>query len=162
MGIGKSYKSAHISPPTQPCPRASPSAHPTWFLRTPVQQLVSLSTLVPPSVACLFFCPLRLEVLFLLPLACLVGMSVLLLRCHYRLLARWPSDLRLRTWSHASALTLSSYCPLPSWRKRCRQSQGSLDHNQAVCIVNLYPILIIINACYKDEHDCLCPRSITI
>lgn len=162
MGIGKSYKSAHISPPTQPCPRASLSAHPTWFLRTPVQQLVSSSTLVPPSVACLFFCPLRLEVLSLLPLACLVGLSVFLLRCHYHLLARWPSDLRLRAWSQASALTLSSYCPLPSWRKRCRQSQGRLDHNQVVFIVSLYPILIITNAYYKDEHDRLCPRNITI
>lgn len=133
MATGKSSKSAHISPLTNPAPEPVPSllSLSSTYLSHATNIIVTTGPILGGLSACL---PLGLEVLFLYPVPCLVAMKMLLPQSSYQLLARQPSHLHLETLSQASAP--------PFLEKHCYQSQEKLNQDQGSCIFHLYPVFI--------------------
>lgn len=119
MEIGKSYKSAPISPPLPPHSRASLSAHPACSSQTsPAADLIVTTGPTLRSLSA----PLSSEakVLFQCSVACLVAMSVLLLW------SRWPSYLHLGTSSETQCSLISHFSAKP----RETGSESGLRHSQ--------------------------------
>ena len=138
VGTGKSSKSVHITPPCQPCSRAGEAAElpqpSSWY------RCHHWAYPARPACSCVLWgwrSYFSVQLLALLPL----------LQSHYQLLARWPSDVHLGTSSQTSTLSLSGVNIV---------SQAKRDWNGI-----RHPACSVYTQTYRDEHDYLCPFSIS-